>query len=225
MEREAFLGRIRDAISSGSLPPAPQTDPGLSVPHLPPGDLVEMFTRSLVSIDGEVHSGDPTEEVLALCRRYGASSFLSWDNPELGVPALNQALIGSGLKRIDAAVPEEPPARRSHQHGYMDVVVGITGAEAAFAESGSIVLRSGWGRPRMVSLIPLVHIALLAQDRIHRSLSHWMAEAVETVGDPANLVFISGPSRTGDIEQQLNLGVHGPRHLHVILTTGPADQL
>lgn len=217
MEREAFLGRVRDAISSASLPPAPETDPGLSVPELPVVDLIDMFTRMLESIDGEVHSGDPTEEVLALCQRYEASSFLSWEPAELPVPGLPNALIDSGLRLIDTEVSEEPPARKLHQKGYMDVVVGITGAEAAFAESGSIVLRSGPGRPRMASLIPLVHVALLARDSIWRSLSHWMAEAAETAGDPANLVFISGPSRTGDIEQQLNLGVHGPRHLHVVL--------
>ena len=95
--------------------------------------------------------------------------------------------------------------------------MGITGAEAGFAESGSIVLRSGAGRPRMASLIPLVHVAVLRRDRIFRSTSHWMASEGSTTNGEANVIFVTGPSKTGDIEMILTLGVHGPRYLYVVL--------
>ncbi len=78
-----------------------------------------------------------------------------------------------------------------------------------------MVVRSGPGRPRMASVVPLVHVALLRVDRIHRSLTHWMAG--RDVASAANVVAITGPSKTADIEQNINVGVHGPRHLHVIL--------
>ncbi|NHZ70870.1 MAG: hypothetical protein GWP18_04445 [Proteobacteria bacterium] len=112
----------------------------------------------------------------------------------------------------------DPDARRAHQTGYMDIHIGLTGAEVAFAETGSIVLRSGAGRPRMASLVPLIHIALLSANRIFRSQIHWLTESRTDIASGANVVYITGPSRTADIEQQLTLGVHGPKALHVILT-------
>jgi L-lactate dehydrogenase complex protein LldG len=109
------------------------------------------------------------------------------------------------------------PARRRHLQGYQHVDAGITGADAGLAESGSIVLRTGPGRPRLASLIPVVHVAVLTVRRIARSLAHYAIDHPAAIEGTSNLVVITGPSRTADIEQQLNLGVHGPKHLHVIL--------
>jgi len=86
-------------------------------------------------------------------------------------------------------------------------------------ESGSVVLRHGPGRPRLASLAPEVHIAVLRAEQLHRSLAHFLHAEPGSVGATANLQVITGPSRTADIEQRLNLGVHGPRHLHVVLLT------
>ncbi|MEA2026292.1 MAG: lactate utilization protein, partial [Chloroflexota bacterium] len=117
----------------------------------------------------------------------------------------------------DASVPSSADGRADHQRGYFDVKYGLTGAEAAFAETGSVVVRSGPGRPRMASLIPLIHVVLLPEDRIYRSPMHWLTEPESNAAGAANVVYITGPSRTADIEQKLTLGVHGPRELHVIL--------
>ena len=69
----------------------------------------------------------------------------------------------------------------------------------------------------MASLIPLVHIALLREQDISPSLSHWIADNPTAAANTSNLVVITGPSRTADIEQILNLGVHGPKYLHVLV--------
>ena len=213
MEREAFLARARRAASAGTVPATVPFDP--APPLLPDVDLVEHFSAVLRSIDGEVHKGDPLDLVVAIAERHEATSFMSWDPGELPVPAAVGHLEALGLARHDHEVPTGPDPRIATQMGHLDLVLGLTGAEAAFAESGTIVVRSGPGRPRMASLVPLVHVAFLERDRIHRSLSHWARGGIGP--DAANLVFISGPSRTGDIEQHLNLGVHGPKHLHVVL--------
>lgn len=215
MEREAFLERARRAAAAATVPSAPGSDPGLLEPDLPEVDLVEHFSAVLASIDGEAHQGDPLDLVAEIAERYDALSFVSWDPDQLPVPGVIEHLQHLGLVRHSHDVPADPVGRIDTQMGYLDLVLGITGAEAAFAESGTVVLRSGPGRPRMASLVPLVHVVLLEQARLHRSLSHWAAGGIGD--DAANLIFISGPSRTGDIEQHLNLGVHGPKHLHVVL--------
>lgn len=208
MEREEFLARVREAAQSLG---ETQAVAGLPAPSNF-DDPVEEFTRTLEAIDGEVHTGDPYDVVLGLAGEH--RTFLSWSPAELPLSDLPERLQRAGLEMIDPAVP--PDTRLAHQSSYLEVSLGITGADAAFAESGSIVVTSGPGRPRMASLIPLVHVALLPVDRIWPSLSDWVA-ATGGIPDAANVVFISGPSRTGDIEQHLNLGVHGPKRLHVVL--------
>ena len=155
-----------------------------------------------------------SDEIVA---RHGQGSLITWDNASLPTEGAAERLIAAGCERIGSTVPRAGDERRTHQSGYFDVRCGLTGAEAAFAESGSIVIRSGPGRPRMASLIPLVHIALLPVDRIFQSQMDWMAEGDVGLSEAANVVYVTGPSRTADIEQQLNLGVHGPRAVHLVI--------
>lgn len=215
MERDAFLARVRAARSAALLPPHPVDDPGLLVPDLAPGNLADMFTSRLEEAEGIVHRVSDLEGagalVVEIARRYESSTFMSWD----GMAGVDGALAAAGLRRVDGTVPTDD--RLSHQSAYSELDLGITGAEAGFAESGTIVLRSGPGRPRMASLIPLVHVAFLRVGDLHRSLSHWAEANARGIADAANVVFITGPSKTGDIEQHINVGVHGPRYVHILL--------
>ena len=95
----------------------------------------------------------------------------------------------------------------------------ITGADAALAETGSLVVTSGPGKSRMVSLLPPVHIALVPVSRLTNDIFTYMAAQGNNTPDtmPANRVFITGPSKSGDIEQILALGMHGPKRCIVIL--------
>jgi len=217
MERDAFLARVRSGIARSTLPDAPETDPGPLVPDLPAVDLVERFAAALETVSGTLHTGQGLAALDQIVDRYGPGPLLSWDGKELPIPGAEQHLIDSGCSRVDGVVPSAADGRLDHQRGSFDVKYGLTGAEAAFAETGSIVIRSGPGRPRMASLIPLIHIVLLRADRIRRSPMHWLAAPESDAAGAANVVYITGPSRTADIEQQINLGVHGPRELHIIL--------
>jgi L-lactate dehydrogenase complex protein LldG len=211
VERDAFLARTRLAAARAVLPDVQEA--GFVVPELAVVDDLEAFATILATAGGELHDADPLSVLAGLVGRYGIESFMMWD--DLPVPGLEEGLRALGLRHIDANVPTG--GRIEHQLGYLDVVLGVTGAEAAFVESGSIVVRSGVGRPRMASLVPLVHVALLPRNAVFRSLSHWAAEHAGTMAAAANVVFITGVSRTGDIEMRLNTGVHGPGHLHVIM--------
>ncbi|MBN2045773.1 MAG: lactate utilization protein [Anaerolineales bacterium] len=93
--------------------------------------------------------------------------------------------------------------------------LGLTSADFALAETGSLVLTSGKHKARMTSLLPPVHIVLLPQSRILPSIFEWVGKRPQIF--PANLVLVSGPSKTGDIEQTSIVGVHGPKRFIVIV--------
>lgn len=217
MDRDVFLARVRRATATARLPDPPTP---VEVQH-ESDDLIADFTTHLTRVDGIVHEpaarDDVAPLVVELLTGAGAQTFLAWDADHLPVPSVIAALGSAGLTRVEAEVPLEPLARREHQAAYDDVDAGVTGAHAGLAVSGSIVLTSGAGRPRMASLIPDIHVALLPRHAVTTTVSEWMAANPQAAGDTANLVFVTGPSRTGDIEMRLNLGVHGPRSIHVIL--------
>lgn len=94
--------------------------------------------------------------------------------------------------------------------------VGITTAQAAIAETGTLVLESTHERHRLVSLVPPVHIAIVDASKIYETLGEALAFINKNEISPA-VTFITGPSRTADIELTLTVGVHGPQELYVII--------
>ena len=95
--------------------------------------------------------------------------------------------------------------------------LGVTSATYGFATTGSVVQESDVAGGRTASLLPPVHLCVLPADRLVPST----AALLRTLGAPgrlpSNLVVITGPSRSGDIEQIITLGVHGPTALHIAL--------
>ena len=97
-------------------------------------------------------------------------------------------------------------------------LVGITGACCAIAETGTLVTLSGSATPASVSLLPETHIAVLPESRIVRDMEDaWALIRREHGVLPRAVNFISGPSRTADIEQTVTLGAHGPYRVHIIV--------
>ena len=97
-------------------------------------------------------------------------------------------------------------------------LVGITGAFCAIAETGTLVTLSGTDTPATVSLLPETHIAVVEKSRIVRGMEEaWQLVRDEIKPPPRAVSFISGPSRTADIEQTVTLGAHGPYRVHIIL--------
>jgi L-lactate dehydrogenase complex protein LldG len=96
---------------------------------------------------------------------------------------------------------------------------GVSRALYGLADTGSVVLAASADEPRARSLLPAVHVSLLAEDRIVPGLAE-LFDALD--GElPSALAIVTGPSRSADIEQKLVVGVHGPGEVHVVLT--PAD--
>lgn len=96
--------------------------------------------------------------------------------------------------------------------------VGITGAFCAIAETGTLMLCSGRNTPAALSLLPQTHIALLDAGRIVTTMEDaWALLRAERGELPRAVNFVSGPSRTADIEQTVTLGAHGPARVHIVL--------
>ncbi|HSQ05571.1 MAG TPA: lactate utilization protein C [Burkholderiales bacterium] len=96
--------------------------------------------------------------------------------------------------------------------------VGITGAFCAIAETGTLVTLSAPGTPASVSLLPETHVAIVQRARIVRGMEEvWQLVRKERTALPRAVNFISGPSRTADIEQTVTLGAHGPYRVHIIV--------
>jgi len=100
-----------------------------------------------------------------------------------------------------------------------DDLVGITGAFCGIAETGTLMLLSGEPTPATVSLLPETHIALLPVNRlVARMEDAWSLLRREHRAPPRAINFVSGPSRTADIEQTVTLGAHGPYRVLIVLT-------
>ena len=97
-----------------------------------------------------------------------------------------------------------------------DAAVGITGAEYALANTGTLVVMSAT-EARLASLLPPVHIAVIESTRILSDLDELLLREAKPGDRTASMVLITGPSRTADIEQILVRGVHGPGELHVVI--------
>jgi L-lactate dehydrogenase complex protein LldG len=103
-------------------------------------------------------------------------------------------------------------------------LVGITGAFAGIAETGTLMVVSGPDTPASTSLLPETHIAVVPVARIVKHMEDaWDLARAELGQLPRVVNFISGPSRTGDIEQVIILGAHGPYRVHLILVSGPSE--
>ncbi|HET6974039.1 MAG TPA: LUD domain-containing protein [Pyrinomonadaceae bacterium] len=124
--------------------------------------------------------------------------------------SLNQIITDLNAQRI--AYSDNPP----NAHDIFHFDVGISTAQAAIAETGTLVLDSACERHRLVSLVPPVHIAIINASAIVETLSDALTFLQKKEISPA-ITFITGPSRTADIELTLAIGVHGPQELYVIV--------
>jgi len=184
-------------------------------------DYVERFRTELEALSSNVYgpldAEGAAETAVRLIQERGAFRVLTWDESQIGCPALRDRLEQAAIE----IVPSDVPNDEEHQavlERLAEIEVGLTGATAGLADTGSIVVASGPGRARIASLLPPVHIAVLPLSKMYPTMQAWLAAGgAELAKGTSNLVVITGGSRTSDIELQLTLGMHGPRELHVVL--------
>jgi len=189
--------------------------------------LIARFAAEVEALTGVVHRARNGAEagglVVDLARGASAARILSWEPGELDCPAVVAALDRAGIDLVAPTLPDDPDRRRAMLDDLDPIAVGLTGAVAGLADTGSIVVASGPGRSRLASLLPPVHVALLPASRLVAALPEFLARASAWLPSASQAVIVTGPSRTADIEMTLTFGVHGPRRLHVVLIDDPSS--
>ncbi|WP_296229461.1 LutC/YkgG family protein [Ralstonia sp. UBA689] len=220
--RDAIFARIRNAQNRPEQPTQGEHDavadyltrhPAGPRP-LAPENLAAHFAERALKMASTLDTVATLADVPAAAARY-----LS------GLSLAPRAVAWTTLQSLDwaasgIAVDFRPPVREpqaDHDHGDL---IGITGCFCAIAETGSLMLLSGPENVASTALLPETHIAVVPQSRIVANLEEAYALMRAERGElPRATNVISGPSRTGDIEQTIVLGAHGPYRVHVIVVT------
>lgn len=175
--------------------------------------LIERFQQSLEAVSGNCSivrdENEAAEAVRQILESKQARSIAISDSP------LAQRIIGR--VKPDAVLLENAASSE-----LFNCDIGITSAQWAVAETGTLVLESNEERHRLASLVPPVHIAIIEADRIRQTLAEVLTAISEKGQDGLSraITFITGPSRTSDIELTLAIGVHGPGEVYVIIIEG-----
>ena len=210
--RDNMLGRIRAARDVGPTVTASEraaVDERIAKHPIgvrPPMDweTVPRFIEQCVRMSSTVDRVASLDEVPAAVERYLEGACLgreavAW--PE--IEELDWSATGVTVVARPAAGPD---------------LVGITGVHLGVAETGTLMFLSGARTPSATSLLPETHIAVVPVGRIARAMEEAWQQTREEIGDlPRAVNFVSGPSRTADIEGMLQIGAHGPFRVHVII--------
>ena len=168
-----------------------------------------------------VSSEEAMGYIVELCQAQGVARTARSDQPVfVGLP-VDPALQAAGIRSIVAS-QHAADSREQVRAQIIESGIGITGADYAVAETGSVVILPRKGLSRLVSLVPPVHVAVVRMEDVVETLDDVFLfrrlEYQRNGGEMGSyLNFITGPSRTADIEMKLVVGVHGPREVHLVL--------
>jgi L-lactate dehydrogenase complex protein LldG len=171
---------------------------------------LERFRREVERVSGQCIVVRNVDEVAGIIERViSEANAVRVATSDAEIIQSVMARVESNIVRLDAATPAE----------LFDCDIGVTSAQLGIAETGTLVLDSERERHRLISLIPPVHIAVLQASRICMTLGEALdiLSGHDATGLSRAITFITGPSRTSDIELTLAIGVHGPQALHVIV--------
>jgi L-lactate dehydrogenase complex protein LldG len=223
--REQILGSIRKSLKRGPVTQARGAElrarvdaharnviPGRAA-GLEPEQQVELFIRMAEEVQASVVRVDSAAEVPGVVAQYLAennlpSTLVMTPDPQLeGIPWADRPLLEIRRGRAEDGD-----------------LTGVTACVAGVAETGTLMLTSGPESPTRNNFLPDHHLVVMRRDQVvatyEDGFDRLRARAPADSGEwvpPRTINFITGPSRTGDIEQKIELGAHGPRRLHIIL--------
>jgi L-lactate utilization protein LutC len=222
-DRAEFLESIRHRTRTGQYKPTHAPDVAWTPkgePHESPPieDPPARFLEELDALGGHgkrVESlGEAREYVLSLAKERDAKSLVRWDVERLAELGVDASLEEAGVEVVVWRGGEDS---RDYKEVAAKADIGLSTAEWAIADTGSLVLTGGPGKGRTVTLLPPTYVAVVPADRVLRTVPEAIQKYAEAGDLPANVCFHTGPSRSGDIEMEIFVGMHGPGDVHVVL--------
>lgn len=220
MMRHSARDRILQKLRAVTVPASPLPDTAgfyESRPGEPISMQVERLVLTLTNAMAEVHRTTAAElptALMAVIREKGLQRLA------VGREILDTAgwcsASGGGIRSV-CEVHAVQEVHASQADLFHTVDAGLTRSHAAIAETGTVVLWSGPASPRLLSLVPPVHIVIVEAQRVFATLFDLMHQEDWAQGLPTNVVLVSSPSKTADIQQTLAYGAHGPKQLIVML--------
>ncbi len=222
--RASILGAIRDSLGADApgrdesavearlAAPKPNLVPARS--QIEPGAQVDLFIEMAEAVETTVARVAGADEAPAAVADYLAAHNL---------PAVAKLAPDPGLD--DIPWEKMPTLTLVKGKAVDEDAVTITGAFAGVAETGTLMLLSGPAHPTTLNILPETHIVILRREHIVGAYEEgWARLRADGRDMPRTVVFVTGPSRSGDIEQTILVGAHGPRRLHIVLIDGDAEE-
>lgn len=207
--RDQILADIRTALGrSTGQKPAPLSAPLLRGPRFNRDLYVQTFVQRFEKLAGKAFVvADSAAVIPQIAPLLDGKTVVASNAPFLeacGITALPQ--VKSGFTDRDAL-----------RDACAAADIGITSADYALAETGTLVMLSSRQEARLVSLLPPVHVAIVPRSRILANLDELLSVLPKPAEQSSSMVLITGPSRTADIEQILVRGVHGPGEIYAVI--------
>ncbi|AWK85739.1 LutC/YkgG family protein [Azospirillum thermophilum] len=214
--RAAILGRLRAGRDAHPVAPPPPCDfTVLAEKRWDPAERLDRIRRLMEAVHTEFLEATEADWPAAVGRflaAEGARTLLY--APATGAGATLAAGWDAGGPEL---VPYDAEVETFKERLFEGIDAGLTDTLGAIADTGSLILWPSAEEPRLLSLVPHIHVALLRVDRLYDTFWQAMRDNRWAEGMPTNALLISGPSKTADIEQTLAYGVHGPKRLVVVL--------
>jgi L-lactate dehydrogenase complex protein LldG len=209
MARDYILHKVRTALGrSAGQAPVRTPEARIEIPEVDLESRIQTFFSCIEILSGKTYrAADPEDARDYVARILGGKTAVSSNAPILAECGI------TGLPGVRAGFRTEPELREVCS----TAEVGITGADYALADTGSLVMLSSAEEARMISLLPPVHIAIVEKSKLLTGLDELFTVLPDPNAGTSSMVLITGPSRTADIEQILVRGVHGPGEIHVVL--------
>jgi L-lactate dehydrogenase complex protein LldG len=218
--REAILKRLRGSRTDEVGKDASNVTNG-PLPETSIEQRIQLFSDKMSSTRTEVHEvswAGWSQCLLHLAREKGVNNLLYAAEVDSGVHIERTWSAAGDESSIPELVRVDAIADSWKFQMFNHVDAAVTSCRGGIAATGSLVLWPSQHEPRLMSLAPAIHFALLDAEKLYDSFAQMLAtEQWVKAGMPANALLISGPSKTADIESTLAYGVHGPKQLIVLL--------
>ncbi|MSV30391.1 MAG: hypothetical protein EXQ52_16860 [Bryobacterales bacterium] len=209
MSRELILDKVRKALGrTQGQPPPPLPPARIRIAEVSMDSRVAGMLQKVEALAGKTFLA----ATLAEAANYAASVIDGREAVASNAPFLRECGV-TALPGVRTGVTDRAELREL----CASCAIGITSADYALADTGTLVMLSSGHEARMISLLPPAHIAIVQRERILTGLDELLSILPLPAEQTSSMVLITGPSRTADIEQILVRGVHGPGEVHVIV--------